>query len=155
MNKKIDIKIAIGNELSFPSAQEVDRLAKLFEERIIKARKEAYDKGVEDRLGIEDTQRHTIEQLRAELNARYAKDIEETWYWLGDGNDHLENLTCPILIQPEDLINELEEARHKGSVATNQSISQMIMLECKFRKKGVYIPIETYNRIQKWSEKYG
>ena len=28
----------------------------------------------------------------------------EVWYWLGDGNDHPESLTCPILIEPQDLI---------------------------------------------------
>ncbi len=28
----------------------------------------------------------------------------DVWYWLGDGNDHPESLCCPILIEPEDIM---------------------------------------------------
>lgn len=38
-----------------------------------------------------------------ELLARYREQIKETWYWQGDGEDHLESTTCPILIEAEDL----------------------------------------------------
>ena len=51
-----------------------------------------------------------ISQLKGELNARYLKDKEEVWYWLGDSNDHLESLCCPILIQPEDMRQVVKEA---------------------------------------------
>jgi len=27
----------------------------------------------------------------------------EVWYWQGDGGDKLESLTCPVLIEAEDL----------------------------------------------------
>ncbi len=52
---------------------------------------------------IHEDYQSQIEQLKAELNARYAKDKEEVWYWLGDGNDHLESLVCPVLIEAADL----------------------------------------------------
>ena len=63
----------------------------------------------------------TMEEYQAHLNEtakkldRYSKYLGdkvtalererggEVWYWLGDGNDHPENLCCPILIEPEDL----------------------------------------------------
>ena len=32
-----------------------------------------------------------------------ARDREEMWYWQGDGEDHLESLTCPVLIEAADL----------------------------------------------------
>lgn len=30
-------------------------------------------------------------------------DASDSWHWMGDGNDHLDSLTCPILISAEDL----------------------------------------------------
>lgn len=29
--------------------------------------------------------------------------VGNVWYWQGDGEDHLESLTCPVVISPEDL----------------------------------------------------
>jgi len=54
-----------------------------------------------------------ISQLKGELNARYLKEKEEVWYWLGDSNDHLESLCGPILIQPEDMRQVVQEAVEK------------------------------------------
>lgn len=55
-----------------------------------------------------------VERLKAELNTRYAKEIEEVWYWLGDGNDHLESLTCPILIEASELRELLEKTKREA-----------------------------------------
>ena len=32
----------------------------------------------------------------------------EVWYWQGDGEDHLESLACPVLIEADDLRALLE-----------------------------------------------
>ena len=55
-----------------------------------------------------------VSKLKAELNARYAKEIDETWYWQGDGEDHLESTTCPILIEAQGLRDLLKKARKCG-----------------------------------------
>lgn len=44
-----------------------------------------------------------LARVRAELSARRAKDHGEVWYWQGDSEDHLETLTCPVLIDPRVL----------------------------------------------------
>ena len=40
--------------------------------------------------------------------------LHETWYWMGDGEDHLESLTCPIIINTEDLRDLLADERQKA-----------------------------------------
>lgn len=47
--------------------------------------------------------RDEIEHLRRELVA--ARDMlrGDYWFWQGDGEDHLESLSCPVVIRPEDL----------------------------------------------------
>ena len=40
--------------------------------------------------------------------------LDETWYWMGDGEDHLESLTCPVIINAEDLRNLLADERQKA-----------------------------------------
>ena len=51
-------------------------------------------------------------RLRGELADRHyqiqralesGESSREVWYWQGDGDDHLESLTCPILITPDKL----------------------------------------------------
>lgn len=37
----------------------------------------------------------------------------DPWHWLGDGEDHLESLGCPILIEAYDFRAELEKARRE------------------------------------------
>ena len=39
----------------------------------------------------------------AEIQALHRERNGEVWYWQGDGEDHLESLTCPVLIEAEDL----------------------------------------------------
>ena len=41
--------------------------------------------------------------LRAELDARTAKQTDEFWYWQRDGDNYLESLVCPVLISAADL----------------------------------------------------
>lgn len=35
--------------------------------------------------------------------------VGEVWHWMGDGTDDLPSLTCPVLIQPEQLRALVEE----------------------------------------------
>lgn len=41
--------------------------------------------------------------LRAELRRRTELERGVFWYWQGDGEDHLESLTCQVVIRAEDL----------------------------------------------------
>ncbi len=40
-----------------------------------------------------------------QAGTRIARDVEagNVWYWQGDGSDHLESLTCPVVIHAQDL----------------------------------------------------
>ena len=54
-----------------------------------------------------------VDRYRDEINTRHDKDKGNFWYWQGDGEDHLESLTCPVLIRAEDLraiAKQLDEA---------------------------------------------
>lgn len=44
-----------------------------------------------------------FESVKAERNTLRRERDGEVWVWQGDEEDHLESLTCPVLIQPEDL----------------------------------------------------
>lgn len=46
---------------------------------------------------------YRINSMKAEINAWRDKEAGNTWYWQGDGEDHPESLTCPVLIHPADL----------------------------------------------------
>ena len=47
-----------------------------------------------------------LQKSLAELKARKFANFnnEDCWIWMGDGNDHLESLTCPVVISPSDLM---------------------------------------------------
>lgn len=51
-----------------------------------------------------------IERLRWELQTHRDKARGDYWAWQGDGEDHLESLVCPVLIQPQQLIQILQAA---------------------------------------------
>jgi len=42
-------------------------------------------------------------KLKAEVEALHRERVGEVWYWQCDGEDHLESLSCPVLIDAEDL----------------------------------------------------
>jgi len=48
------------------------------------------------------------EKLSDENAALQRERQGEVWYWQGDGNDNLESLTCPVLIEADDLRALLE-----------------------------------------------
>lgn len=48
-----------------------------------------------------------VEQYKNESRV----SIGEVWHWGGDEEDHLESLTCPILISPEKMRIEIEKAK--------------------------------------------
>lgn len=51
-----------------------------------------------------------IAELENEMVALHRERRGEVWYWQGDGEDHVESLTCPILIEPSDFIARIAEA---------------------------------------------
>jgi len=52
-----------------------------------------------------------IERLREELQIHRDKAQDNYWAWQGDGEDHLESLVCPVLIQPSQLSAILQAAK--------------------------------------------
>lgn len=66
----------------------------------------SYVNGLETELA---TLRAEVSRLRSEANRKDCRVVShrisggEAWLWQGDGHDHLESLTCPVVIQPEQL----------------------------------------------------
>ena len=61
-----------------------------------------------------DDQKARIKELENKLKfCEYDNRIKlhETWYWMGDGEDHLESLTCPVIINANDLRDLISQAR--------------------------------------------
>ena len=58
---------------------------------------EARIKELEDKLKLTDYDRRIT--------------LHETWYWMGDGEDHLESLECPVIINADDLRDLIAQAR--------------------------------------------
>ena len=58
-----------------------------------------------------------VSRLNSELNRKDCRVIShridggEAWLWQGDGEDHLESLTCPVVIRPEVLKRILDDLR--------------------------------------------
>jgi hypothetical protein len=44
-----------------------------------------------------------LDKTRAEAHALHRERIGEVWYWQNDEYDHLDSLTCPVLIEANDL----------------------------------------------------
>ena len=49
-------------------------------------------------------------RLKAEVEALHRERQGEVWYWQGDGEDKLESLSCPVLIEAQDLRELLKKA---------------------------------------------
>lgn len=53
--------------------------------------------------------RAEVSRLRSDAERKDCRVIShringgEAWLWQGDGDDHLESLTCPVVIRPEQL----------------------------------------------------
>jgi hypothetical protein len=68
-----------------------------------------------------------IKRLEKENQAAYRASIGEVWYWQGDGDDKLESLICPILIEAEDFRNiyfQIASADKRGEEQRNLIIAQ-------------------------------
>lgn len=44
-----------------------------------------------------------VDNERSKVKALFRERNGEVWYWQGDSEDHLESLTCPVLIEAHDL----------------------------------------------------
>ena len=71
---------------------------------------EARIKELEDKLKLTDYDRRIT--------------LHETWYWMGDGEDHLESLECPVIINADDLRDLIAEAR----ADQNKKIGEIVRL---------------------------
>lgn len=62
--------------------------------------------------------------LQADLLRRISLD-SDPWHWIGDGNDDLDTLACPILIMPHDLraLLESENAALKEALARAEAVT--------------------------------
>lgn len=52
-----------------------------------------------------------LDQERARRTMAEQRAGGEVWYWQGDAEDHLESLTCPIIISPEQLRAAIDDER--------------------------------------------
>jgi regulator of replication initiation timing len=59
---------------------------------------------------LEDVKKEAA-KLVAENEALRRERNGEVWYWQGDEEDHLESLTCPVLIEANDLRELLERSK--------------------------------------------
>jgi len=71
---------------------------------------------------------NTCIKLKAEVEALYRERIGEVWYWQGDGEDHLESTTCPILIDAADL---RELLKHKLPTPDSKEYQELQRVVCK------------------------
>lgn len=53
-------------------------------------------------------------ELRVSIGVLAMERSNETWYWQGDGEDHLDSLTCPIIITPEKFKAEIKAAKEQA-----------------------------------------
>ncbi len=99
-----------------------DQILALIKEAGYKSSKEV--KELEHQIEAKDA---LLSSQGDKLNALVCERSGEVWYWLGDGYDHPESLCCPILIEPEDileLINQFqpELAKANGYVKLPESL---------------------------------
>jgi hypothetical protein len=47
--------------------------------------------------------RRELDRVSADLRMHQQKALGEYWVWQGDGTDHPESLSCPVLIHADDL----------------------------------------------------
>jgi hypothetical protein len=71
-----------------------------------KAAEKERDALVGEKAGLRDElarQVAEVERLRADNKLHRQRAEGEYWVWQGDGTDHPESLTCPVLIHAQDL----------------------------------------------------
>ena len=76
---------------------------------------------VDDALKIYDE-----EGLIGVVNAvKATMEAKDAWHWLGDGEDHLESLICPILIEADDLRELLANDKKAGMQEVVEFVSRV------------------------------
>jgi hypothetical protein len=93
--------------------------------------------------------RAEVSRLQSEVARKDCRVISkridggEAWIWQGDGEDHLESLTCPVVIRPEQLlamVESLERVRALGEVFVPPS-------DWDTPGMGGPAPIDAYERV--------
>ena len=74
-------------------------------------------------------------QMRDELKTIRRIQKGEVWYWNGDEEDHLETLTCPVIIEPGVLRDLLYQFHMEKEVARQNEISLNLQIEENKRLK--------------------
>lgn len=103
-----------------------------------------------------ETAQSELTRLRAEVS-RLQSDVArkdcrvisrridggEAWFWQGDGGDHLESLTCPVIIRPEQLRTMVE------ALARVRSIGEVFVPPSDWDTPGMGgpPPIDAYERV--------
>lgn len=67
-----------------------------------------------------------IAQARSEVHQVTLYQQDAVWFWQHDGRDHLESLTCPIIIQPSQLRELLKGVGTIDAVKLRDAIAQAI-----------------------------
>lgn len=88
--------------------------------------------------------RAEVERLTQERETLLRERKGEVWFWQGDGYDHPESLTCPILIQPDNLrelltvvraADELLEASGLGVLDQTSTIEALSDALATYRRR--------------------
>ena len=71
------------------------------------------------------TIRTTEEWVELIKKAKTPKELDGVWLWQGDEEDHLESLSCPILIDAQDLrdlLGEVKKAERERLISVSQAM---------------------------------
>jgi hypothetical protein len=78
--------------------------------------KEDLERKLNNVLAAYKTLQEDNERLYEMANMVHAKESSEYWSWQVDEDNHLESLTCPVLISAEALRELLDETYARGMV---------------------------------------
>ena len=72
------------------------------------------------------------------------------WHWQGDGEDHLESLACPILIEASDLRGLLKSERQKIVERIRHELLNNIMHYFCINQYEHIVPLDNWEEL--WRE---
>ncbi len=79
-----------------------------------------------------------IERQGDKLDVLLRERDGEAWYWQGDGEDHLESLICPILIEAQDLrdlvAEKVKDERERIITILDRKAQDELPRECPWHK---------------------
>jgi hypothetical protein len=112
-----EIKIALGYKMGAILLMDYGKVAKA---QLLKLQPEL------------DRREARIKELEAELEVidkNYRIKKGETWYWESNDENHLESLTCPVIINADDLRKLLAEAKAEAYKEIGEWLSEWRLKE--------------------------